>query len=230
MKKDYVHREVLKINCIKGLIQKQTQCSFFLGQFNRRSQSEEGRSLSKPKMSFLAKVIGRFKPKLKRKSKDYRIEFDDNFTISRNASRSALFETGSLRSFKSNDAISIGSLNPNATLLCPRPENYDRKYFRGRPASLHVLKRDRKVIPVYDVINCILEFHNITKPVKIIGINSTKPEADDLAEHVITEIVDFFQKPSNVQLRSTRRDYVLHRSVIKMRSFADSELRLLLGN
>ena len=183
-------------------------------------------------MSFIAKLLSRFKPdKSKRRSTQRKIEFDeDNFTISRGPSKSALFETGSLRSFKSNDAISIGSLNPNDTILRPRPENYDRKYFRGRPASLHVLKRDRKFIPVYDVINCILEFHNITKPVKIIGINSTNPQSDDLAENIISDIVDFFHKPSNVQLRSTRKDYVLHRSVIKMRSFTDSELRLLLGN
>ena len=143
-------------------------------------------------------------------------------------SRLALYETSSLRSTNSIATLTIGSLATGSTVtLNTANRKYNRKFFRGKPASMHVLTRERKLIPIYDAMNCLLEFHQVMKPVKIIGVKSTNK--DDLAEDQIMQIIQFLQKPENLELRTSRPDYVLFNSVVKARNFTRSELKLLLS-
>ena len=179
---------------------------------------------SKPP-SVLARLFARMK---RNKSKTQSLKTPNNQSMS---SRLALHETSSLKSAVSYDAMSLTSFGTlkESTYTLQGTRHYDRKFFKRRPASMHVLTRDRRLVPIYDVINCLLEFHDVMKPVKIIGVNSETPHSEDLAENQIMEFVYFLQKPVNLELRLTRKDYVLYNSVVKLRSFSSTELKILLA-
>ena len=195
----------------------------FSGVQSRRYEIPDYSGRSDKSVSIFGRLLARVKRK-KSTPKSMRNQRTD-----KSMSKLALHETSSLKSSLSYDALSMMSFGTirGSTNTLHGNRNYNRKYFKRRPASMHVLTRDRKLVPIYDVINCLLEFHDVMKPVKIIGVNSETPHSDDLAENQIMEFVYFLQKPANLELRLTRRDYVLYNSVVKLRSFANTELKIL---